>query len=201
MSDPQPTLFPRSLQGVILVLCILVAGLWGYHAWSYAQVARRTLDLQPTYPADLNSCTLAELELLPGIGTTLAQRIVAYREAHQGFHDPAELRDIPGIGPVTFEQVKDLVRIGPVREVTSLTTADASEFGVKKLPLGTKLDPNTATIDLLERVPGLGKTLAARVVDAREVASFRSVDDLRRVRGIGVKTLETARPYFRIDGK
>jgi competence ComEA-like helix-hairpin-helix protein len=63
----------------------------------------------------------------------------------------------------------------------------------------TPLDLNRATARELERLPGIGPGLAARIVDARERrGSFASVDDLRRVRGIGDTTLARVRRLLAI---
>ena len=63
----------------------------------------------------------------------------------------------------------------------------------------TPLDLNRATRDELDRLPGIGPGLAARIVDARESQGpFGSVDDLRRVRGIGHTTLERVRPLLAV---
>ena len=59
------------------------------------------------------------------------------------------------------------------------------------LALGQKLDVDTATAAELEALPGIGPSLAARIVEARP---FTSVDDLQRVRGIGPKTVERLAP-------
>jgi competence protein ComEA len=48
------------------------------------------------------------------------------------------------------------------------------------------------------QLPGIGETLAHRIVETRETGGpFPSPDDLRRVRGIGPKKLEEIRPYLR----
>jgi competence protein ComEA len=58
-----------------------------------------------------------------------------------------------------------------------------------------KLDINTATKDELEKVPGIGETLAGRIIAARP---FKSADDLQNVKGIGKgKRYEELRPFFR----
>ncbi len=46
----------------------------------------------------LNQASAAELEALPGVGPVLAQRIVAFREAHGPFRTLEDLLDVPGIG-------------------------------------------------------------------------------------------------------
>jgi competence ComEA-like helix-hairpin-helix protein len=66
-------------------------------------------------------------------------------------------------------------------------------------PAAAPLDVNRATRDELERLPGIGPGLAGRIVDARERRGpFGSVDELRRVRGIGHTTLERLRPLLAI---
>ena len=64
----------------------------------------------------------------------------------------------------------------------------------------TPLDLNRASATDFERLPGVGPALAARIVDVRaRDGPFGSVDDLRRVRGIGHATLERLRPLLAVD--
>lgn len=62
-----------------------------------------------SYPIDLNSASLEELDSLPGIGPTRALDILAYREDHNGFKSIDELMEVEGIGETTFHRIKDLV--------------------------------------------------------------------------------------------
>jgi competence ComEA-like helix-hairpin-helix protein len=55
------------------------------------------------------------------------------------------------------------------------------------------LDPNIATLEELVQLPGIGPVLAERIVRERERASFRSIDDLQRVSGIGPHLLDRLR--------
>jgi competence protein ComEA len=56
------------------------------------------------------------------------------------------------------------------------------------------IDLNRASADELTRLPGIGPGLATRIIEAREAAPFTSVEDLRRVRGVGAAKLERVRP-------
>jgi competence protein ComEA len=60
---------------------------------------------------NINSATAPQLELLPGIGPTLAQSIISYREAHGLFRSVDNLLDVPGIGPAKLEQIRGLVTV------------------------------------------------------------------------------------------
>lgn len=60
---------------------------------------------------DLNSASLEELQTLPGIGETRANDIIKYRDEHGGFNNIEELQEVKGIGPATFENLKDLVTV------------------------------------------------------------------------------------------
>jgi competence protein ComEA len=61
-----------------------------------------------------------------------------------------------------------------------------------------QLDVNEADWPEFTVLPGIGETLARRIVESRErEGRFADVEDLRRVRGIGPKTLEEIRPYLR----
>ena len=60
---------------------------------------------------NLNTATLEELDLLPGVGPAIAQRIVEYREANDGFYDIEEILDVSGIGEKTFEKLKPYITV------------------------------------------------------------------------------------------
>lgn len=59
----------------------------------------------------LNSATAAELDALPGIGPTLAERIVSWRESHGGFSTVEQLNEVPGIGDKLFSGLAELVTL------------------------------------------------------------------------------------------
>jgi len=60
---------------------------------------------------NINQAGMKELEELPGIGPTLAGRIVSYREKNGGFRSVEELKEVAGIGEKKFAELRDLVEI------------------------------------------------------------------------------------------
>ncbi|MCK4574285.1 MAG: helix-hairpin-helix domain-containing protein [candidate division Zixibacteria bacterium] len=61
-----------------------------------------------------------------------------------------------------------------------------------------QLDPNTAPVDSLELLPGIGKALADRIVEYRRHQPFETEIDITEVNGIGPRTYERLKPYLRI---
>jgi competence protein ComEA len=69
------------------------------------------LSIQPDASAkvNINTADRAALESLPGIGPTLAQRIIDYRQANGPFAGVEDIMDVSGIGTGTFEGLRDLI--------------------------------------------------------------------------------------------
>jgi len=57
-------------------------------------------------PLDLNHVSVEDLCLIPGIGESLAQEMITYRERRKGFRSVEELKNIKGIGGKKYEAFK-----------------------------------------------------------------------------------------------
>ncbi|MGH7171388.1 MAG: ComEA family DNA-binding protein [Gemmataceae bacterium] len=215
-SDPAPA-WSRPAQATAALFLLLALILLGWHAWSAQRGSCRPATLEPdalSSPSlDLNQADHAQLLQLPGVGDNLAQRIEAYRTEHHGFRKVEELRQVPGIGPKMLEKLRPFLYVETV-ESDEEGEAPAADRPVmvqgekekkplvvrkKKAVLTERIDVNHATAEELRLLPGIGPTLSQRIVEVRAKQPFRSVEDLRRVRGIGAKTLERLRPYVVVE--
>jgi competence protein ComEA len=82
----------------------------------------------------------------------------------------------------------------------SLAMAAPSEDAAPRLSGVVNL--NTATSDELQLLPGVGAARAQAVIELRKQrGGFKSVEELKDVKGIGDTALERMRPFVRLDGK
>ncbi|MDX9992033.1 MAG: ComEA family DNA-binding protein [Anaerolineales bacterium] len=63
---------------------------------------------------NINTADITLLDTLPGIGPTMAQRIVDYRQENGDFTIVEDLLKVAGIGPATLEKFRSLVTVGDV---------------------------------------------------------------------------------------
>jgi len=206
---PGSPAWPRAAQLAAALLLGAALALLGVHACGYLRWGSRPTDLTqgqaPAHRIDLNRADRAELLQLPGVGPNLAERIEEYRREHGGFRSVEDLRHVKGIGPAALARLRPWVHVEDAEDDPDPETAMASVKrpgapGVaKKTPATSEvIDLNTATAAELRKLPGIGPKLSQAILDERDKAPFKSVDDLRRVHGIGAKTLDKLRPYITV---
>ena len=61
---------------------------------------------------NINTATSEQLQELPGIGPTLAQRIIDYRDTHGPYADVAELLNVSGIGSGRLQKILEYITTG-----------------------------------------------------------------------------------------
>jgi competence protein ComEA len=172
-------------------------------------------------PLNLNTATAQDLDALPGVGPALAQRLIDYRTSHGPFKKIDDLLAVPGFGPQNLAKLKPYLVLAateaeapPVREAAAAPGNPGTGAPLKsgaaagsppgsqrgsgpKQPPAKPLNPNLASQQELETLPGIGPVLAGRIIDYRfKHGPFKKIDDLKKVSGIGPKKLEKIRPYI-----
>ncbi len=77
---------------------------------------------------DLNLATLEDLEALNGIGITLAERIIKFRESLGGFSSPDQLTDCYGITPELFDKLKPQLIASGTPRLVYINEVDLNTF-------------------------------------------------------------------------
>ncbi len=118
--SPSSPISPWSLQRrdqpliallVIVALCA-VAGYWWLGAWRQGWVEIDSAERhQVEFRVELNSAEWSELAQLPGVGETLARRIVERRQQRGPYRSPEELLNVQGVGKKTLERIKPFIVI------------------------------------------------------------------------------------------
>jgi competence protein ComEA len=60
---------------------------------------------------NINTATVEELDTLPGVGPSIAQRIIDYRTTNGPFQSIEDIKNVSGIGDATFEKLKDKITV------------------------------------------------------------------------------------------
>ncbi len=145
--------------------------------------------LPPEYPTvverkllNVNTATQRELEALPGIGPTIAQEIIKYRETVGPFQSVDELLKVRGIGPARLAAIRDLVTVSdePVRTLV----VQAGEYAQHLGRLSVTFDSQGY---VLSWTGGLipTKDFAASPKVEEKLAVFREAIEALKARAVG----------------
>lgn len=108
-----PGLYPLTGQDSIDTLIQAAGGMADGNDASRLELhISQAAEMEEPQKIDLNRAGSWLLEALPGIGEVRAGDIISYREQNGLFRNINELLKVPGIGPATFEKIKDLVTVG-----------------------------------------------------------------------------------------
>ena len=153
----------------------------------YSPQARNTSGL-----IDVNHADLQELQRINGIGPAIAQRIIDYRQAHGAFTRLEDLRNVKGIGQARFEQIRSQITLSVGTSHTYTVIAPSRKS--LTLPNSSLIDVNHASSQELQRINGVGKVTAERIIEYRNSHGlFTRPEDLLNVRGIGASKLNQIR--------
>jgi competence protein ComEA len=196
---------------VVLLAAACIAGVFWFRAGiaapPSAAVAGATATTTSTSTASATTTTAVSTSVVvhvagavtkPGVVTLRAgSRVVDAIDAAGGARANADLDRLNLAAKLSDgERVAVPVRGQPAPPLEpSATSGDASSGPDSSTPVNL----NTASLSELETLPGIGPTLAQAIIDERERAGgFRSVGDLRRVRGIGDARFAQVQPLVTV---
>ena len=128
---------------------------------------------------DLNAVTAADLRTIPGIGPVFSRRIVRFRKVLGGFLHPDQLYDVYGLEPEVARRVMQA-------------------FPLNSIPRISRLDINKARADQLASLAYLTRRMAEAIITHRDSAGpFRNAEDLRAVRGLPQDRIDRIALYLK----
>lgn len=71
----------------------------------------RSIPIEVNGLIDINTATVEQLDTLPGIGPAKASDIITYRQNNGAFDRIEDIQNVSGIGPATFEAIRDLISV------------------------------------------------------------------------------------------
>jgi competence protein ComEA len=184
---------PGEPPGQVQLLATLSPGSPLAHRDSALRLAR---PLEADERIDVDRASAQELARLPKVGPRLAKVILADREAQGPFGSLEGLDRVAGIGPGLLKAVAPhVVFSGAAPEKQNGTCGPVP--ALQPVCPAAPLNLNTATLNQLDALPGLGPARAAAILQYREQhGSFTSVDDLTRVPGFGPAAVARLREYL-----
>jgi competence protein ComEA len=218
---PLASAWPRMAQIAAAFLLGVALTLFVGHLYLSNRASSRPTELKSTESSarriDLNRADKAQLLQVPNIGPSLAERIVKHREENGDFRSVDDLGQVKGIGPATLARLRPWVsvegsadaeapedddpteRVKHIEGLRPKTDSVKEKSPAKKVQsISERININKATGEELRKLPRIGPKLSEAILDERAKAPFKSVDDLRRVHGIGAKTIDNLRPYITV---
>ncbi|HZQ47412.1 MAG TPA: helix-hairpin-helix domain-containing protein [Verrucomicrobiae bacterium] len=207
--------------GLAVLIAVIFIGAYFISAPTAAQT-KKPASATKQNPVDVNSADLKTLETLPGVGPTLAQRIVDGRP----YKNVADLGKVKGLSKSKLAAIKDDVTFGPVatakepaaqpaqtaqsKAPPTAPSAGAGNTGTTptptghpsgKLAPGQKININKASAQELDALPGIGPAKAQAIVDYRnQNGDFKTIDDIKKVKGIKEGEFSKMKDYITVGG-
>jgi competence protein ComEA len=99
----------RMMTALVLALGLVATAASAQEATRPAKAS--TASASAGAPVNLNTATVAQLEALPGIGKSTAERILEYRQKNGSFKKIEDLMNVRGIGEKSFLKMKGLITV------------------------------------------------------------------------------------------
>lgn len=115
---------------------------------------------------------------------------------------PIQIYQVPA-APTTIPVVEESSPPGeviPVEGDAIPVESEPEESGPQEVLVEKSINLNTATVEELDQLPGVGPVIAQRIVDYRQQnQGFYDIQELMEVSGIGEKTFAKLEPYITVE--
>ena len=187
-----------------------IIGLYAAAEWGIAKNPKTVIEYVPVtekstatsvlLQIDLNTATINDLMTIDGIGEKTAEKILTYREELGGYQFLEQLLDVSGVGEKMLENWRPyLIVNGEAVSSTSDSTTTTSATTTTSLS-ELKVNLNTATVEDLMKIPGIGETTANKIVAYRkQIGRFVNLEQLLDIDGVGEKKLASWSAYLVLD--
>lgn len=140
---------------------------------------QKTIKKKPTLNIDINQATVEEWALLYGIGPSLSNRIVKFRDKLGGFTSIEQVTEVYGLPDSTYQNIKNQLSFSPIFR---------------------QININKATNDELKAHPYLKWNQAKVIVSYRNNhGNYSNIDDLRKVKILDDNLIQKLQPYLTFD--
>ncbi|MCJ8330061.1 MAG: helix-hairpin-helix domain-containing protein [Lentisphaeria bacterium] len=171
-TTPEEAISPKSRKPFSLGFLFILAFFIGL-AWTLLKEeppVNTRVKKNMSLPIDVNTANRAELQKVPGIGPGIARNIIVYRKSNGEFKNWNELQKVKGLGPKKIKRIKKFLKI--------------KNFSSEK----SIININTATVDELQTLTGIGRGIAQKISDYRTAnGAFKQIEDLKNVKGMSAK--------------
>jgi len=128
---------------------------------------------------EINTADTSQLIRLPGIGTTLANRIIHFREKLGGFYAVEQVAETYGLPDSTFQKIKFKL------------VCNSAQI--------QKININTATLEILKAHPYIKYQVGNAVIQYRnQHGNFQSVEELKQVQAVTEELIKKIAPYITV---
>lgn len=154
---------------------------------------------------NLNTASASLLKYVSGINSSLAKKIVAYRDTNGKIKSRAELKNVSGLGPKTFEQCAGFLKIPESEEILDNTWVHPENYAVAKeiLPFVQRSEKLSADFkkQLVEKYQ-IGETTISDIAEELQKPNRDPRDEMPApIMQKGVLVFEDLKVGMKVTGK